>query len=231
MNKPCKHVAIIMDGNGRWAQNQKEQRNFGHLKGSENVRDIAIAAKELGVEVLTLYAFSTENWQRPDEEVAYLMKLPALFFDRFIKELVEENVKVKTIGDISAFPVQTQKVVKRAIDTTQNNSGLILNLAMNYGGRAEIVCATQSIVDDIQSGKISQINESIFEQYLMTADLPSVDLCIRTSGEQRLSNFLLWQLAYSELYFTNVSWPEFTKQDLKSAIDTFHQRKRRFGGL
>jgi undecaprenyl diphosphate synthase len=231
METTCKHVAIIMDGNGRWAKKQNKQRTFGHLSGSENVRNIALAANKLNIKVLTLYAFSTENWKRPLEEVEYLMKLPEVFFNRFIDELMREGIKIKAIGDLSRFPPNTQRVLLSAIDRTKDNQGLILNFAMNYGGRDEIVRAVQKIVKDSLSAKISDIDERVFESYLMTAGLPAVDLLIRTSGEQRISNFLLWQLAYAELVFTDVSWPDFTETDLIEAVDTFNNRNRRFGGL
>jgi undecaprenyl diphosphate synthase len=231
METTCKHVAIIMDGNGRWAKKQNKQRTFGHLSGSENVRNIALAANKLNIKVLTLYAFSTENWKRPMEEVEYLMKLPEVFFNRFIDELMREGIKIMAIGDLSRFPPNTQRVLLNAIDRTKDNQGLILNFAMNYGGRDEIVRAVSKIVADSLSAKIGDIDERVFESYLMTAGLPAVDLLIRTSGEQRISNFLLWQLAYAELVFTDVSWPDFTEADLIEAVDTFNNRNRRFGGL
>jgi undecaprenyl diphosphate synthase len=231
METTCKHVAIIMDGNGRWAKKQNKQRTFGHLSGSENVRNIALAANKLNIKVLTLYAFSTENWKRPMEEVEYLMKLPEVFFNRFIDELMREGIKIMAIGDLSRFPPNTQRVLLNAIDRTKDNQGLILNFAMNYGGRDEIVRAVSKIVADSLSAIIGDIDERVFESYLMTAGLPAVDLLIRTSGEQRISNFLLWQLAYAELVFTDVSWPDFTEADLIEAVDTFNNRNRRFGGL
>lgn len=225
------HVAIIMDGNGRWAKKQNQLRTFGHLSGSENVRNIALAANKLNIKVLTLYAFSTENWKRPMEEVEYLMKLPEVFFNRFIDELMREGIKIMAIGDLSRFPSNTQRVLLNAIEKTKNNKGLILNFAMNYGGRDEIVKAVIRIKEDLDSGKLIEINEQNFENYLMTAELPPVDLMIRTSGEKRISNFLLWQLAYAELVFTDVSWPDFSEADLIEAIRTYQHRNRRFGGL
>jgi undecaprenyl diphosphate synthase len=231
METSCRHVAIIMDGNGRWAKKQDKQRTFGHLSGSENVRNIALAANKLDIKVLTLYAFSTENWKRPMEEVDYLMKLPEVFFNRFIDELMREGIKIMAIGDLSRFPANTQRVLQNAIDKTRNNSGLILNFAMNYGGRDEIIRAVNAIADDVLLGKVDRVDETVFESYLMTAGLPPVDLMIRTSGEQRISNFLLWQLAYAELVFTNVAWPDFREADLVDAINVFENRNRRFGGL
>lgn len=231
METTCRHVAIIMDGNGRWAKKQDKQRTFGHLSGSENVRNIALAANKLNIKVLTLYAFSTENWKRPMEEVDYLMKLPEVFFNRFMDELMREGIKIMAIGDLSKFPPNTQRVLLNAIDRTKNNSGLILNFAMNYGGRDEIIRAVNAIANEVRLGTLDIIDETVFESYLMTSGLPPVDLMIRTSGEQRISNFLLWQLAYSELVFTDVSWPDFREDDLVEALKVFENRNRRFGGL
>lgn len=231
METTCRHVAIIMDGNGRWAKKQNKQRTFGHLSGSENVRNIALAANKLNIKVLTLYAFSTENWKRPMEEVDYLMKLPEVFFNRFMDELMREGIKIMAIGDLSKFPPNTQRVLLNAIDRTKNNSGLILNFAMNYGGRDEIIRAVNAIANEVRLGTLDIIDETVFESYLMTSGLPPVDLMIRTSGEQRISNFLLWQLAYSELVFTDVSWPDFKEDDLVQALKVFENRSRRFGGL
>lgn len=231
METTCRHVAIIMDGNGRWAKKQDKQRTFGHLSGSENVRNIALAANKLNIKVLTLYAFSTENWKRPMEEVDYLMKLPEVFFNRFMDELMREGIKIMAIGDLSKFPPNTQRVLLNAIDKTKNNPGLILNFAMNYGGRDEIVRAVNAIASEVRLGKLDIIDETVFESFLMTSGLPPVDLMIRTSGEQRISNFLLWQLAYSELVFTDVSWPDFREDDLVEALKVFENRNRRFGGL
>lgn len=231
METTCRHVAIIMDGNGRWAKKQDKQRTFGHLSGSENVRNIALAANKLNIKVLTLYAFSTENWKRPMEEIDYLMKLPEVFFNRFMDELMREGIKIMAIGDLSKFPPNTQRVLLNAIDKTKNNPGLILNFAMNYGGRDEIVRAVNAIASEVLLGKLDIIDETVFESFLMTSGLPPVDLMIRTSGEQRISNFLLWQLAYSELVFTDVSWPDFREDDLVEALKVFENRNRRFGGL
>lgn len=231
METTCRHVAIIMDGNGRWAKKQDKQRTFGHLSGSENVRNIALAANKLNIKVLTLYAFSTENWKRPMEEVDYLMKLPEVFFNRFMDELMREGIKIMAIGDLSKFPPNTQRVLLNAIDKTKNNPGLILNFAMNYGGRDEIVRAVNAIASEVRLGKLDIVDETVFESFLMTSGLPPVDLMIRTSGEQRISNFLLWQLAYSELVFTDVSWPDYREDDLVEALKVFENRNRRFGGL
>lgn len=227
-----KHVAIIMDGNGRWAKAQHKQRTFGHLQGSEKVREIAIAANDLGIEVLTLYAFSTENWKRPKEEVDYLMKLPDVFFNKFLKELMAKNIRIQTIGELDAFPDSTRQVLERAIQTTSKNTGMILCFAMNYGGQREIILAAQKYHEAVVNGIISKdLSPEIFEQFLMTKDYPAVDLCIRTSGEQRLSNFLLWQLAYAELIFEALPWPELTGEHFKELVLDATQRDRRFGGL
>lgn len=222
-----KHVAIIMDGNGRWATKQKKERTFGHYYGSENVRDIALEALDLGVEVITLYAFSTENWKRPQKEIDYLMKLPAVFFENFLNELMEKGIQIRTIGDLTKIPARTRKVMDNAVERTKDNNKLILNFALNYGSRDEIVRAAQSIVDD----GIETVTETVFESYLDTFGLPPVDLLIRTGGDRRLSNYLLWQLAYAELLFVDVQWPEFDRPMFKSCVEDFNQRNRRFGGL
>lgn len=227
-----KHVAIIMDGNGRWAKAQGKIRTFGHLQGSEKVREIAIAANDLGIEVLTLYAFSTENWKRPKEEVDYLMQLPDVFFNKFLKELMDKNIRIQTIGELSAFPDSTRNVLERAIKTTSANTGMILCFAMNYGGRRELLLAAQAYHEAVRDGIIQEtISEAGFEHFLMTKDYPPVDVCIRTSGEQRLSNFLLWQLAYAELVFDPIPWPDFTAAHFKDIVKEVESRDRRFGGL
>ena len=224
-----KHVAIIMDGNGRWAKKQNQIRTFGHQQGTEKVREIAIAANDLGIEVLTLYAFSTENWKRPKEEVEFLMKLPDVFFNRFLKELMEKNIRIQSIGELSAFPDDTRLVLERAIEATSKNTGMILCFAMNYGARREIVLAAEAWAK--QKREDNALTEEQFSKLLMTHDYPEVDVCIRTSGEQRLSNFLLWQLAYAELVFEDKAWPEFMAEDLKRILTEVSQRDRRFGGL
>lgn len=232
METKFKHVAIIMDGNGRWAKKQNQLRTFGHKQGSQNVRNIAIAAHKAGIEVLTLYAFSTENWKRPTEEVNYLMKLPMFFFDMFINELMENNIRVQTIGELSAFPEETRVILAKSIETTKNNTGMILCLAMNYGGRREILLAAKRFAEDLNHGKINQeADEAVFESYLMTKDYPPVDVVIRTSGEQRVSNFLLWQIAYAELVFVEEAWPEFTPERFQEVLNSVSQRQRRFGGI
>lgn len=232
MTSALNHVAIIMDGNGRWAKKQNKERTYGHFHGVEKVREIAMAANDESVKVLTLYAFSTENWKRPIQEVDYLMQLPSLFFSRYLKELMEKNIKIETIGELSPFPENTKKVLLNAISETSHNTGMILVFAMNYGGRTEIVEAAKKYHEAMVSGKMTEtLDESNFEQFLMTKDYPQVDLCIRTSGEQRLSNFLLWQLAYTELIFTETAWPELSVDEFKHLLAVGSGRERRFGGL
>lgn len=236
MDKIPAHVAIIMDGNGRWATRQHLPRIAGHKAGMNTVKKIAIAASDLGVKVLTLYAFSTENWKRPESEVSYLMKLPIRFFNTFVPDLVKHNVRVMVMGHVDGLPAATQKAVKKAIADTADCDGMVLNFALNYGGRDELVCAMKDIAQSVQEGKVSpqQVDEKLIGQYLMTAPLGSVsdpDLLIRTSGEERISNFLLWQIAYSELVFVDQAWPDFDGNSLRAAISTFQHRHRRFGGL
>ncbi|MDD3839675.1 MAG: isoprenyl transferase [Clostridia bacterium] len=227
------HIAIIMDGNGRWAQRRNMPRTQGHRAGMESVRDIIKACSQLGVRVLTLYAFSTENWKRSEEEVSFLMNLLVEYAKKEVKELNRQRVKLIASGDISQLPGYAFREVKNAIHLTANNDGLIVNLALNYGGRDEIVNATKKIYQDISDKKleIKDINESLFSRYLYTRDLPDPDLLIRTGGELRLSNFLLYQSAYAELYFTEVMWPDFRKQHLIEAIEDYQGRSRRFGGI
>lgn len=233
LNNIPRHIAFIMDGNGRWAKKRKMPRTYGHHEGTKTIRDIALSCNELGVKAMTVYAFSTENFARPDQEVQYIFKLPKDFFESYMKELMENNVRITTIGHLDMAPVETQEIINRAIDKTRNNTGLILCFAFIYGGRDEIVWATKKIAQKVQDGKIdvNQIDETIFSNELMTKELPEVDLMVRTSGEQRLSNFLLWQLAYAEFVFTDVFWPDFNDQELKKAIWLYQNRDRRFGGL
>ncbi|USS86558.1 isoprenyl transferase [Fructilactobacillus cliffordii] len=231
-----KHVAIIMDGNGRWAQRRHLPRIAGHKRGMDVVEDITIAASDLGVQVLTLYAFSTENWKRPETEVNYLMSLPTRFFNKFVPKLIANNVRVKTIGDNEQLPAETQKAVRKAQLDTQACDGMILNFALNYGSRTEITEAVQEIATEVHDGQIApeEITEQTVQNHLKTnflGELADPDLLIRTSGEERISNFLLWQLAYSELAFTSKLWPDFTPADFEAELLDFQQRNRRFGGL
>lgn len=230
------HIAIIMDGNGRWAQKRHLPRVAGHKQGLQTVKTITIAASNLGVKVLTLYAFSTENWKRPSSEVNYLMQLPIRFFSTFVPDLVKNNVRVMVMGDIQRLPAKTQQAVNDAIADTANCDGMVLNFALNYGSRDEITRAVQEVAAAVQAGTISPeaIDEELVSQHLMTAPLGEFadpDLLIRTSGEERISNFLLWQLAYSELEFVPEYWPDFDAESLKRAIIEFQGRHRRFGGL
>ncbi len=236
-NPVPKHIAIIMDGNGRWAQNRRLPRVAGHKEGMNTVKKMTKVASRLGVKVLTLYAFSTENWKRPNDEVNYLMQLPVDFFSTFVPELVKENVKVTVMGYIDHLPLHTQKAVYEAMEETKDNTGMILNFALNYGSRGEILSGVQKIAEKIAEKEIQpkDITEEMISQSLMTSSLPldlqDPELVIRTSGEERISNFLLWQIAYSELYFTPIFWPDFTEEEMKKAIGSFQHRQRRFGGL
>lgn len=226
------HIAIIMDGNGRWAKRKGLPRTAGHKQGAQNVREIAIACKNRGVKYVTVYAFSTENWKRPEDEVEYLCKLPAFFFKRYMVDLKKNNIQVRFLGELERFPLDTQKVIRAAVNDTAMNTGLILYLAVNYGGRREIMLAAKQYAQDVMDQKIAlDIDETTFGNYMMSGDTPEVDLMIRTSGEQRISNFMLWQNAYAEFIFTDVAWPEFDEIELDKAIDEFTSRDRRFGGL
>ncbi|RHW48578.1 isoprenyl transferase [Lactobacillus bombicola] len=230
------HLAIIMDGNGRWATQQGKKRIMGHREGMYNVERITLAANELGIRILSLYAFSTENWARPKEEVAYLMNLPVRFFDKFMPTLMENNVKVNIMGYLDELPSKTYDVVQQAMAETADNTGLILNFAFNYGSRREILTAMQELGSLIEMGQLTsaQIDEKMIAQHLMTANFGKFqepDLLIRTSGEQRISNFMLWQLAYSELAFSSKNWPDFNKNDLQEFVSDFENRHRRFGKL
>lgn len=227
------HIAIIMDGNGRWAKKRALPRIAGHHEGMKNVRKITRFANELGVQVLTLYAFSTENWKRPKLEVEFLMQLPKEFLGIYLPELIEQNVQVKMIGDMNSLPTHTREAITKAIESTKDNTGLILNFAMNYGSRVEIVKAVQKIAKMVAEKKLSEeeINEDLITSQLMTHSLPEPDLLIRTSGEVRLSNFMLWQLAYTEFWFTETLWPDFNDGCLLEAVEDYQKRNRRYGGL
>ena len=228
-----RHVAIIMDGNGRWAKARGLPRVAGHRSGMQTVKRIAKAADRIGVEVLTLYAFSTENWKRPKPEVDYLMKLPQEFLASELEELIANNVQVRMMGRREGLPSHTLAAVDEAIRRTAGNTGLILNFALNYGSRLELVDAARELVRRVAAGELDAdaIDERVFASCLPSGDLPDPDLLIRTSGELRVSNFMLWQLAYSELWFTNVYWPEFTERHFYDAIREYQRRARRYGGL
>lgn len=233
MNNIPKHIAIIMDGNGRWAKEKNLPRTFGHKAGVETIRKILKECERLGVKYLTLYAFSTENWKRPKDEVNGLMKLLVDYLRNEFDELNKNGVVINNIGDISRLPDVCQKELHDAYEKTKNNKGVVLNLALNYGGRNEIIHAIKEMYRDIDSKKIlySDINEDLFSKYLYTKNIPDPDLIIRPSGEQRLSNFLLWQCAYSEFWYSNINWPDFTEKDLHKAIKDYQNRDRRYGGV
>ena len=224
------HLAIIMDGNGRWAKQNKLPRTAGHYRGVEVLRNITIYANKLGIKCLTVYAFSTENWKRSMEEVNYIMSLPKIFFSRYIQELMDNNVRIMIIGDRSKIPSETMSVIDDAINTTKDNTGIILNFAFNYGARDEIVKAAKAFALDYKEGKVEDLDEESFSKYLYTKDLPEVDLLIRTGSEMRLSNFLLYQLAYSEFVVIDTLWPDFSSDVLDQCIEEYSNRKRNFGG-
>lgn len=227
-----KHIAVIMDGNGRWAQKHRIKIALGHRTGVETLRNIIRECKDLKIEALSIYAFSTENWSRSPKEVAALMKLLSEFFTADIDELDENNVRVRVLGDIDGMPNEQAKVLHAAIDRTQENTGMSLNIALNYGGRTEIVRAVKQIALEVKNGKmdIDNIDEKSFADYLYTKGLPDVDLLIRTSGEMRLSNFLLYQCAYAEFVFPQVLWPDYSVELLHESIIEYLKRDRRFGG-
>lgn len=231
LSKTPKHIAIIMDGNGRWAKKQGEMRLFGHNVGVESVREVLKGAKELGVEYLTLYAFSTENWNRPKEEVDGLMDLLVRTIANEVKELHDSGVRLQTIGDTNGLPLNCRAELLSAIDSTKENTDITLVLALNYSSKWEIINATKNITKDISLGKISEeeITNELFDSYLTTVGIPDPELLIRTSGERRISNFLLWQSAYTEFYFTEVLWPDFKKEHLYEAVYDYQNRERRFG--
>ena len=227
------HIAIIMDGNGRWAKKRKMPRIKGHYEGMQTIKKVTREASHLGIKYLTLYAFSTENWSRPESEVNYIMNLPVNFLKTFLQELIEKNVKIETIGFLDAVPQSTIEAINYAKEKTKNNTGLKLVFAINYGGRAELVQSMKSIYDELQrNGQNSDdIDELMISKHLMTHPDPDPDLLIRTSGEQRLSNFLIWQASYSEFIFNEKLWPDFDGEELKQCIKIYQSRQRRFGGL
>ena len=226
------HVGVIMDGNGRWAKKRGLPRKFGHREGAKTFRTIARHAKALGISYITFYAFSTENWKRPQDEVDAIMDL----FDKYLDEVedfIDENIRVKFIGDRTMLKPELQAKMQHVEEISKNFDSMTLVLAINYGGRDEIAHAVKCIAEDIKNGKldVSDVDEKLIQSRLYTGEVPDVDLIIRPSGEQRLSNFLIWQSAYAEYYFTNILWPDFTKKDLEKAVKTFSERNRRFGGV
>ena len=232
LNHPLpKHIAIIMDGNGRWAKSKGKIRAFGHENGTKSVRTTVENCVQLGIEHLTLYAFSTENWKRPKLEVKTLMRLLISSLKKEIKTLQKNNIRLNAIGDIKTLPTKVYNELMHVIDATKSNTKMTLNLALSYGSRDELTQMVRKIGEKIKNNIISseKIDESVINQHLYTRNLPDVDLLIRTIGEQRLSNFLLWQIAYAELYFTEVFWPDFSDEDLYKAIASYQKRERRFG--
>ena len=227
------HIAIILDGNGRWAKAKGMPRNYGHTAGARNVETVCQAAHDLGVKYVTMYAFSTENWNRPEGEVEALMKLLESYLKNCIKTADKNNMRVRVIGDTTRLSERFQERIRELEAASAKNDGLNLQIAINYGSRDEMTRAMRRMSEDVAAGKRKpeEITESVFEEYLDTAGIPDPDLLIRTSGELRLSNFLLWQLAYSEFYFTDVPWPDFKKEELVKAIEKYNERDRRFGGL
>lgn len=227
------HIAIILDGNGRWAKKRNLPRNVGHAQGSRAVEKICQAAYDMGVKYLTVYAFSTENWSRPQEEVDALMKLLSSYLKDCVKTSKKNNMKVRVLGDITALDTELQEKIKELESVSSGNTGLNFQVALNYGSRDEILRAVKRILADYEDGRITkeELDAERFSDYLDTAGIPDPDLLIRTSGELRLSNYLLWQLAYTEFYFTDVLWPDFDKKELEKAIDYYNKRDRRFGGI
>ncbi len=223
------HVAVIMDGNGRWARKRGLPRTAGHRAGMKALKAVVRVAPELGIRYLTVYAFSTENWKRPTEEVGFLMDLMTEMMKREIRELHGAGVRIRILGDLSAIPEKTLQAVREGVELTRDNTGLQLNIAFNYGGRQEILSAVRTVLD--RSPGPEEITEDYFSRLLYTEDIPDPDLVIRTSGELRISNFLLWQIAYAELYVTDVLWPDFGREDLVLALQDYQARGRRFGGI
>ncbi len=228
-----RHIAIIMDGNGRWAKKKFMPRTMGHRAGMSSLKKVVTASSQMGISILTVFAFSTENWKRPTEEVNFLMNLLVEYLHKELDELHENNVRINMLGDRQTLPSICQNEIDAAIKKTANNNGLLFNIALNYGARDEMLTAMKSLFSQAQANEISldNLTEEMFSSLLYTKDIADPDLLIRTAGEKRISNFLLWQIAYSELWFTEVLWPDFTEQDLWQAIYDYQQRDRRFGGL
>lgn len=232
MNMP-RHVAIILDGNGRWAKAKGMPRNYGHAQGSKNVERICEEAWRMGIKYLTVYAFSTENWNRPKDEVDALMKLLRNYMKTCLKTAAKNDMKIRVIGDITRLDEDIRSRIEELEESTKDNGGLNFQIAINYGSRDEIIRAVRRIAADCRDGRLAaeEIDEQVIDRYLDTHDIPDPDLLIRTSGEQRLSNYLLWQLAYTEFYFTDVPWPDFTKEELLKAVEQYNARDRRYGGV
>lgn len=226
------HVAVIMDGNGRWAQSRNLPHMAGHNAGMQALKEIVKASSSLGVKHLTVYAFSTENWKRSMEEVSGIFKLLILYIEKELKELHENNVKVRILGDYEKLPKDAVKSLQRSLETTKGNTGLQFNIALNYGGRDEILKSVRKLAKEVEAGRLKpdDITEELIAEHLYTAGIPDPDMVIRTSGEMRLSNYLLWQSAYSEFVFSDVLWPDFSREEYEKTIEIFQNRKRRFGG-
>jgi undecaprenyl diphosphate synthase len=226
-----RHIAVIMDGNGRWAKRRGLTRVAGHREGAKAVREVVEASRELGIQVLTLYAFSTENWNRPPREINTLMRLLAKFLRQELASLIKNNIALRAIGNLERLPEEVKREIRKVMELTRNHTGMILNLALSYGGREEILRAVKKLAEGARDGrwKAEEINATLLESHLDTGGLPDPDLLIRTSGEHRISNFLLWQMAYTELYFCDILWPDFRKKDLLQAILNYQERERRFG--
>ena len=229
--RPPRHIAIILDGNGRWAKKRGLPRTAGHAVGSETFRKIATYCKNIGVEYLTVYAFSTENWNRPADEVGTIMKLLGKYLNEAIETMERDHIKMKIFGDIGKLPPELQKLAEKTDEISSRYEGFQANICLNYGGRDEIVNAARRYAQDLAEGKAAELTEASFSDYMYSAGIPDPDLLIRPGGEQRISNFLLWQCAYAEFYFTDVLWPDFTPEELDKAIAEFHRRDRRYGGV
>lgn len=227
------HVGIIMDGNGRWAKKRLQPRTLGHRAGAQNFRTITRYASQIGIKYLTVYAFSTENWSRPAEEVGALLRLFKDYLEEALRDFMDENIRVRFIGDVAAFPQELRELIAEVEEASAPKTGMVLNLAMNYGGRAEILRGAKAFAEDVQAGlcQPEDLTEEAFDRYLYTAGQPAPDLIIRPSGEQRVSNFLLWQCAYAEFVYFDILWPDFKPQDLDRAIEIYRSRQRRFGGV
>ena len=233
LNKPIKHIAIIMDGNGRWAKERGLARTQGHKEAFNRIIELFDYCKDYDIRVVSLYAFSTENWKRPKEEIAFLFKYLDIFFKREINKIMEDGTKIMVSGDISKLPEKTRNTVEKALEMTKNNKNFVLNICLNYGGKEELTRAARLIAEEVQEGKLKleDINEEVMENHLYTAGLPNVDLMIRTSGEIRTSNFLPWQIAYAEYVFTPVYFPDFKRKEFVDCLIEFNKRNRRYGGL
>ena len=233
LKKPIKHIAFIMDGNGRWAKKRMMPRTYGHKVACKRIIEIVRFVRSIGIKVVTLYAFSTENWNRPEDEITKLFQYLDDFFNEYINEFIKEKCRIQVSGDISRLPEKTQKIINEAIDLTKDFDDYVFNICLNYGGRQEIVRATKLILKDVKIGKldIEKLDTEIYKDYLYTKGLPEIDLMVRTSGEKRISNFLPYQLAYSEFIFTDTCWPDFTPDKLKECLKEYEKRDRRFGAI